>query len=83
MGKHAMIKAPHIAQPTDNPPKMAQTCPPTADPNKISGGDLVSVSPPDNPGLLGAFKLAGSSTLGATSGYIQVRNTLHYNDEPS
>ena len=63
---------------------MAQTCPPTPDPNKISDDALVSVPPPDNSGLLGAFKLAGSLTLeGATSGYIQVRNTLHYNVEGS
>ena len=42
---------------------------------------MVSVPPPDNPGLLGAS--AGSSTLGATSEYDQVRNALRYGDETS
>jgi len=48
-----------------------------------SEDDLVSVPPPDSLGLLGVGASAGSSTLGATSEYDQVRDTFRYGDERS
>ena len=50
------------------------------DTKQFSKDDLVlPVLPPDGPGL--PAEAEGSSTLGATSEYDQVRNALRYGDE--
>jgi len=56
--------------------------PTTPHPKQFSKDALVlPVLPPDGPGLPAGAE--GSSTLGETSEYDQVRNALRYGDEPS
>ena len=83
-----MIKATalHDLQDTNSPPpapplQILQMCFTTPHSKQFSGDDLVSVPPSDSLGMLGAS--TGSSSLGTTSEYDQVRNALRYGDETS